>query len=131
MDWKRKLELICGLITGALGITVTVGLLYVTKLTGEMLNEAPPMIRTLLFSLLLYFLPASLVAVGGYLHAVRRQLWGKLLVITASLFLTILFFLSLVALVWSRWVLLSWLIVLLTAFAVLTSIISLIVRRER
>lgn len=130
MDWKRRLELICGLLTSALGISVTVGLLYVTKLTGEMLREPPPMIRTLLFSLLLYFFPSSLVAVGGYMHAVRRQSWGRLLVITASSFLTILFFLSLIGLVWSRWVLLSWLIVLLTGFAIVTSIMSFVVGRE-
>lgn len=131
MNWKRKLELICGIITAALGITISVGLLYVTKLTGELLHESPPLLQTLLFALLLYFLPAALVASGAYLHAVKRQSWGRLLVVTASCFLTILFFLSLVGLAWSRWVFLSLLIVLLTVFGILTSIASILVRSEK
>jgi hypothetical protein len=131
MDWKRRSELICGLITGVLGIGVTVETMYVTQLTGQMLHEPPPMLATFLSCLVLYLLPTFLVAIGAYAHAAKRRLWGRLLLITASVFLTVWFFLSLVGLVWSRWVLLSWLIVLLTAFAMFTSIISFLVRRER
>src|SRR5438067_8187971 len=103
MNWKRKLELICGLITAALGIIISVGLLYVTKLTGELLHESPPLLQTLLFALVMYCLPAALVASGAHLHAVKRRSWGRLLVITASSFLTILFFFLLGGFVWCRW----------------------------
>src|SRR5207245_7002382 len=131
MDWKRRFELICGLITGALGIGVTLETLYVTQLTGQVLHERPPMLATFFSCLVLYILPTFLVAIGAYAHAAERRPWGRLLLITASVFLTVWFFLSLVVLVWSRWVLLSWLIVLLTAFSILSSIASFLVRRER
>jgi hypothetical protein len=131
MDWKRRFEIICGLITGALGISVTLGALYVTDLTARTLDEPAPMFKALIVSIAFYGLPALLVAVGSYAHAVRSQSWGKALLIAASLFLTVWFFLSLVLLVWSRWVLLSWLMVLLTGFAILTSVASLVVRKAR
>ncbi|MCA1607063.1 MAG: hypothetical protein LC775_16695, partial [Acidobacteria bacterium] len=131
MDWKRKLELICGLITSALGISITAGALYVTDVTARTLDEPAPMFKALIFSTMLYGLPGLVVGIGSYAHAVRSQSLGKALLIAASVFLTVWFFFSLVVLIWSRWVVLSWLIVLLTGFAILTSIVSLLVRGVR
>ena len=128
MDWKRKSEIVCGVITGALGISVTLQTLYVTQLTGQILHERPPILATFLSCLVLYILPTFLVAIGAYAHAVKRRLWGRELLISASLFVTVWFFLSLVVLVWSGRALLSTLEVL---FAILTSIFSLLVRRKR
>jgi hypothetical protein len=130
MDSKRRLELICGMVTGGIGIAVIFGALYVTKLTAEILQEPAPIGSAFVVSLGLYGLPALLVATGAYTHAVKRWLWGRALLITASLFLIILFFVSFVVLVWSRWVLLSWLIFLLTGFATLTSVASFFVRSD-
>src|SRR5947208_1206450 len=105
-------------------MAITLGALYVTELTAQRLNEPAPMVKAFVVSVALYGLPALFVAIGGYAHDVKRQPWARLLVIAASLFLTVWFFLSLVVLVWSAWVLP---IVLLTAFAIFTSLISLIV----
>lgn len=128
MNWKRRLELICGLITGALGIGVTLQTLYVTQLAGQMLRQRPPLLATFFSCLVLYILPTFLVAIGAYAHAAKRQLWGRMVLIAATLFLTVWFFLSLVVLVWSGRVLLSLLEVI---FAILTSIASVLVRSEK
>jgi hypothetical protein len=130
MDWTRRFEFLCGLITGALGIAVTLGSVYVTYVTAQMLNESPPIAEALAVSITLYGAPALLVAAGSYLHAFKRQSWGRALLVIVSLFLAIWFFLSLVVLVWSRWIMLSSLILLLTAFAVTTAIASVFVRQN-
>lgn len=130
MDPKRKFELICGLITFVLGIAVTFAVLYVTQLTGQMLHESPPIFPAIVYGVALYLFPTFLVATGSYVHAIKKAAWGRIMVIVVTLFLTVLFFLSFVSLVWSRWVFLSLLEVSLTLFAVLTSVVSLSVRRE-
>jgi hypothetical protein len=128
MDRKRKLELICGVITCALGIGVTFGVVYVTELTAQMLHESPPILSAIFFGLALYLLPSFLVAVGSYAHAVKSEPWGRIMVVAATLFLIVLLLVSLVSLVWSRWVLLSLLEVSTTLFAILTSVFSLLIR---
>ena len=128
MDWKRRLEIICGLVAAVLGIIITLEALYITQLAGQMLHESAPMLSTFLLYLALYILPTCLVAIGAYAHAAKKQLWGRALLITATLFLTVWFFLSLVVLVWSGRVLSS---LLEVVFAISTSIISLVVRGER
>ena len=89
------------------------------------------MLAAFFFCFALYVLPTLLVAIGAHVHAKKRLVWGKVVLIAASGFLIVWFFVSLVGLAWSSWVLLSWLQVLLTAFAVLTSMVSFVVRRER
>jgi hypothetical protein len=128
MDWKRRFELICGLITGALGMTVMVRLLSIEKTAAQILHETRPIGKPLAIWFTIYGLPGLLVAIGAYVHAVSGQPWGRLVLIAASCFLTIWFFLSLVLIVWSGMALLT---VLFTAFAILTSIVSLLVRSKR
>ena len=130
MNWKRRFELLCGLITGALGIAVTFEYLYVTYLTGQELNESQPIGRVLAVSITIYVAPALAVALGSYIHTFKRQSWGRLLLVFGSLLLVIWFFLSLVVLVWSGWFLLTSFILLLTGFAVITAIASFFVRQN-
>jgi len=114
-------------MTAAAGIGVTLQTIYVAQLAGELLRERSPRPATFFFCFVLYILPTFLVAIGAYAHAAKRQLWGRVVLIAATLFLTVWFFLSLVVLVWSGRVLLSFLGIL---FAILTSIFSLLVRRN-
>jgi len=128
MDWKRRLELICGLITALLGIIVMLGAIAETQTIAQRLEEPVRFGNALGVSFALYGLPAFLVAIGAYGHATKRQQWARIVLIAASLFLLVWLFFSFVVLVWSKWALP---IGLLTAFAIFTSIISLIVGRER
>jgi len=128
MDWKRKLELICGVITALLGITVTLLALRVEYVVAQRLGGTGTMVKEIALWFALYGLPGLLVAFGAYSHAGRFRSWGRVLVITATLFITVWFLLSLALVVWSGLFLLA---VLLTLFAILTSVISLVVRTER
>ncbi len=128
MDWKRRLEIICGLVTAVLGIIIMLGALAETQMIARRLQEPARFGNALAVSFALYGLPAFLVAIGAYGHATKRQQWARFVLIAASLFLLVWLFFSFAVLVWSKW---SLPICLLTGFAILTSIISLIVRRER
>ena len=75
----------------------------------------------------LYALPGLLVGFGAYSHGCKTQPWGRLLLIAASLFITLLFFLSLAMVVWTGLFLPA---VAFTSFAIITSAVSLVVRRE-
>jgi len=128
MNWKRKLELICGLITAVLGITVMLLGLRVQYVVAQKLGGTGAMVKEIALWFALYGLPGLLVAFGAYSHARRSRSWGRLLLITASLFITGWFFLSLALVVWSGLFLLA---VLLAGLAIMTSVISLVVRAER
>jgi|SRR5438067_9553138 len=124
MNGKQKLEATFGLLTAVLGILVMIAAGYVEELTAEKLHEPAPIRQALMISFALYGLPALLVAIGAYAHSMKKRWWGKALLLTATLFLIVWFFLSFSVLIWSKWLLLSWAIVLLTGFAIFTSIIS-------
>ncbi len=128
MNWKRKLELICGVITAGLGITVMLLGLRVEYVVAQKLGGTGFMVKEVALWFALYGLPALLVAFGAYSHAARTRPWGRLLLITGSLFVTVWFFLSLALVVWSGLFLPA---SLLTGFAILTSIISILVRCEK
>jgi hypothetical protein len=130
MAWKRKLELISSLATVALGVIVVIGIVYADQKTAQSLGEPAPIGKAFVIAMMLYGLPSLFVALGAFIHAMKRQPLGRMLLIASSLFLAVWFFLSLVGLAWSQWVLLSWLIVLLTGFAILTSLFSLMVGKE-
>src|SRR6266481_3225183 len=128
MNWKRRLELICGLITAVLGITVMLLGLRVEYVVAQKLGGTGAMVKEIALWFALYGLPGLLVSFGAYSHAGKSRSWGRFLLITASLFIIGLFFLSLALVVWSGLFLLA---VLLAAFAIMTSVISLVVRTER
>lgn len=59
MGSKRKLELTCGLITGALGISVAVAVIYITQVTAQILDESPPVFSAVLFGGIFYHVASS------------------------------------------------------------------------
>src|SRR5438067_13546424 len=128
MNWKRKLELICSVITTGLGITVMLLGLRVEYAVAQRLGGNGAMVKEIALWFALYGLPGLLVSIGAYSHAGKSRSWGRLLLITASLFITGWFFLSLVLVVWSGLFLPAG---LLTLFAILTSVVSLFVRGKR
>jgi len=130
MTFLRKLELSCGVVAAVLGLLILLTLVREDQEAARRLEQDFPLFQTVLFGLLVYVLPSFLVFIGSYLHAVKQRPSGRIVLITATLAIVIIFLLSLVPLVWaaaSLWPLLS---VLLTLFAILTSVISLLVRRE-
>ena len=127
MNWKRKLELICGLITLLLGMIVVIIVLYFQHTITKQLQQPSQLLKTFVIFFILYGLPAFLIAVGGYQHAIRRQSWGRVLLISTTCFLVILLFLSLVVLMWSGAIIP---VGLLTVFAILTTVTSLFVRGD-
>ena len=80
MSALRKFELICGILTFLLAITVSVAL----ALPRDFSQFWP--------SLPLYNTPAFLVALGSYFHAVRRKANGFVVVIVASSILTLMMY---------------------------------------
>lgn len=125
MNWKRRLELICG-------VTVLVPAIIVLILGFRIENAAAQINQESAFKgfalwFAFYGLPSLLLLLGSYAHAVKRRAWGRLLLIFATLFLTVWFFLSLALVVWSGLFLPA---VLLTVFAIVTSITSLFVRGQ-
>jgi FlaA1/EpsC-like NDP-sugar epimerase len=99
MNTKERLELICGFITGLLGIGVTAAALYETRESARLLRQAAPIVQTLVLWLILYILPSLLVAIGAYLQVVKKQSRGATMVIAGSCFITVIFLLSFVSLI--------------------------------
>jgi cytochrome bd-type quinol oxidase subunit 2 len=131
MSFLRKLELSSGVITAVLGLLILLTFIREDQEAAQRLQREFPLSQTILVGSLVYILPSFLVLIGSYVHAVKQKPSGQIVLMTASLAIVIIFLLSLVPLVWaaaSLWPLLS---VLLTLFAILTSVISLLVRRER
>ena len=127
MEWKRRFELLAGLATASIGVIVVLGTVHEDQQTAQTLGEPASTGKAFLVAMILYGLPALLVALGGFMHAIKRHPWGRLLLITSTVFLVGWFFLSFAVLVWSKWLLP---ITLLIGLAFLTSIISLLVRSE-
>ena len=131
MNALRKLELSCGAVTAVLGLLILLIFISEGQEDSQRLEREFPLYQTFLLGSVFYVLPSALVFVGSYLDAVKRKPAGQLILLPASLANVIIFLLFLVPLVWvaaSLWPLLS---VLLTIFAILTSVISLLLRGKR
>ncbi len=128
MEWKRRLELLGGLATAGLGVIVVIGAVNESQQIAQTQQEPAATGKAFVVAMILYGLPALLVALGAFTHAIKRQPWGRMLLIAATVFLVVWFFLSFPVLAWTAW---FWPITLLTALAFLTSIISLLVRSEK
>jgi hypothetical protein len=131
MNFLRRLELSCGVVTAVLGLLILLTLILEDQATARRLELEFPLYRTILVGCLFYVLPSFFVFAGSYLHAVKQNLGGQIVLIAASLWNVVIFLLSLVPLVWaaaSLWPLLS---VLLTMFAISTSAISVVVQVRR
>jgi hypothetical protein len=119
----RKLELVTGLGTALLSILVSVIILKIEREDAQYLERDFAMLEQIKLAILFFMLSGLIVAIGSYIHAVKRKGWGRVILGAGSLFLTINFLRYLVVLVWSPglW---SLLFVLLTVFAIVTAAIS-------
>ena len=130
MSGARKLELVCGVATGLLGVIVTLLTLYLTQETARRLKEDAPLVQTLLVWALLYILPSLLVSVGAYVHALKREPWGRIILLIGAFLLALSFSLLLFGHAFYRTDL--WLVMNLSLplVALLTLITSLAVREK-
>jgi len=125
MTRLRKLELVTGLGTALLAVVVSLLMLKIDRDIAQHLERDFATLNEITVALVFFLIPGLVVAVGSYIHVVKRNGWGRLMIGAGSLFLIILFLVSLVALAWSPR-LLSLLIVLLTVFSIFTGVISFV-----
>jgi hypothetical protein len=125
MTRLRKLELVTGLGTALLAVVISLLMLKIDWDVAQHLERDFETLNELAVALVFFIVPGSVVAIGSYLHVVKRKGWGRFIVGVGSLYLIILFLVSLVALVWlpALWPLL---IILLTVFSIFTVVISFI-----
>lgn len=127
----RRLELGGGVATVLLAIVVTLQILRETQETALRLKDESRLLQAFLMGFFLYILPASLVALGAYAHAVKQKSWGFAAVILGSaisVILLLLLFLALVPYAGNLWFLLN---SLLTVAALLTMSASVAVHTEK
>ena len=98
MTLARSLGLGGGVATVVLAIVVTLHLLRETKETALRLKNQPYLLETFLMGFFLYLLPASLIALGAYAHAVKQKSWGFAAVMVGSFITVILLLLLFLAL---------------------------------
>jgi hypothetical protein len=131
MSLSRKLELSCGLATLLLAIIVSLIALrddYQTALRLE--NEFHPFGDFLIVAVR-FILPAFLVVLGAYVHAVKQAAWGRVALILGGLFLIGMFLVNLfLSLTFRRTDLWLGLNFLLPVLAIVTILASLLPRRE-
>jgi hypothetical protein len=131
MTFTRKLELGGGLATVLLAIVMTLHLLRDTQETALRLKNEPYLLETFLMGFFLYILPAALIALGAYAHAVKQKSWGFAAVIVGSLItviLLLLLFLALGPYAGNVWFLLN---SLLTIAALITMSASVAVQAQK
>lgn len=85
MKLAQRIELIFGIATGVVEI-ITVGILEVTEPSGK--EVAASIVGSLLF----FLVPGLLVAVGSYLHVIRKTIIGLVMLLIGTLFLTVMMF---------------------------------------
>src|SRR5437879_491785 len=71
MTFLRKLEVTCGIATVIIYLVATV--------IVELPRTAPDFVREQVAGMILFFVPALMVCLGSYLHAVRRKMSGFIL----------------------------------------------------
>jgi hypothetical protein len=127
MPFLRKLEMGCGIATGILGIATAANMLSADFEAMRRLERDFSVAQAVPVVFVMYVLPALLVAIGTYLHASRRRMWGLPLVLIACLWLVIILLLWLSSPFFGASGF-AWLNLSLAALATLTAILSLAVR---
>ena len=130
MTALRRLELSSGVITLVLGLAVALTMFLQDQEATSRLELEFPVYQTIFVGLLFFGLPGFFIFLGSNIHAVKQNSCGRLVLIAGSLASVAIFLRSLVPLVWSASVLWRLLNVLLTMFAILTAVVSLLVRRK-
>ena len=132
MNFLRKLELICGVLIAAIGLFIGFSYFRLDQQSSERLGLEFPIYSTILIFSLLDLFPGILIFFGSYLHSVKRKQAGQFLLIIGSLVNVVIFllFLFTVPVPYGR-LDLFWLSFLSAALAILASIISFLVQRQR
>ena len=92
MTIVRKLEVFSGVTTCLIGLAIAGYLLRTDLETVRRLDLDYSEVFLGLIGLLLFFIiPSLLIGAGSYVHAIRRRSQGRVMVIIASLFVTITF----------------------------------------
>lgn len=125
MTVLRKLEIVCGITTGLLGIAIAVNAITEDYETMRRLEREFSMIQELLVASIMYVLPALLVVIGTYLHASRLRAWGLPMLIGGSVWLVVIFLLLFFAPAFYGPSLFAWLNLSLAAMAIVTVLASL------
>lgn len=94
----RRLEMVGGVATVVLAIVMTRHLIRETQETALRLKNEPYLLETFLMGFSLHLLPASLIALGAYAHAVKQKTWGFVAVMIGSLITVIILLLLFLAL---------------------------------
>ena len=133
MNILRKLELSGGAVIVVIGILVGFTYFRLDQQSAERVGREFPVFTTILTFSLLDALPGLLILLGSYLHSVKRKQAGQFLLIVGSLAnitIFLLFFLRVPFVLYGR-LDLFWLSFLSAALAILTSVISVFVQRQR
>jgi hypothetical protein len=72
MRLVRKVELGCGILTGALGLYVPLSIVRANFAPPRRLDQ-----ESVIEMLLIFVLPGLLVTIGSYSHAVKERSWGR------------------------------------------------------
>lgn len=94
----RRLEMVGGVATVVSAIVMTRHLIRETQETALRLKNEPYLLETFLMGFSLHLLPASLIALGAYAHAVKQKTWGFAAVMIGSLITVIILLLLFLAL---------------------------------
>ena len=127
----RKLELVSGLGTGLLSVVLSLLMLKIDRDTAQRLEREFVMWDEVKLALGLFILPGLVIAIGSYLHTIKQNAWARVAIAVATLFFVTCFLISLVAIVWVHPAVWPFLYALLIILAVLTTLMSLLTKRER
>lgn len=130
MSRLRKLELISGAMTLIIAVILSVMLVEIDRNASQHLGKVFVLWTELKIALAIYLGPALLIALGSYIHAVKRNDWGWISAIFGALLFIAIFFALLVVLVWSGSILLPALQLLLTLCAITTAVIASVIQRQ-
>lgn len=132
MNTLRKLELSCGAMTAVLGMLVLLLLVREEQQAAIRLERDFPLYRSLLIGLLVFVFPSVLVFIGSYFHSVKKSLLGQFCLLAGTLIAGGIFFLLFVRIgAFYSLHFAFWIHFLLAMFAILTSVLSVFVQRQR
>jgi hypothetical protein len=95
MTAEKRFELICGVLTGLLGVAATLVMVHDAYQRALFLEREFRATREVVFDLIVFFGPGFLVCLGAYMDTVLRNSGGKILILMGSFFLTAIFVLIL------------------------------------
>ena len=128
MTFLRKLEVGCGAVTALLGFSAAAQMLNTNVDVARRLERRFSLFQELFGALVLYVLPGLLVGIGSYIHASKLRSWALPMLLIGASYVVIIAVLLVFNLAFYTANLLFWLNFLLAVMAILTAIVSLVVR---